>query len=177
MVDPVSRRAARLAALIALPVALVAGVVTFRVLAPGDGDEGAPRTGATTAVDVAAPSLAPRTAAVCRALLAKLPATLGDLARRPVTAGAEQNAAYGDPPVTVACGSTGPAPPPDPQLFAINGICWYAEDGKDARTWVLQGREVPLVVRVPTAYTGQDLVDLSTPIRDAVAEVAQLCRG
>jgi len=108
---------------------------------------------------------------------AKLPATLGDLTRRPVTAGAEQNAAYGDPPVTVACGSTGPAPPPDPQLFAINGICWYAEDGKDARTWVLQGREVPLVVRVPTAYTGQDLVDLSTPIRDAVAEVAQVCRG
>ena len=180
MVDPVSRRAARLAALIALPVALVAGFVTFRVLAPGgsaSGDGAAPGGGATTAVDVAAPSLAPRTATVCRALLAKLPATLGDLTRRPVTAGAEQNAAYGDPPVTVACGSTGPAPPPDPQLFAINGICWYAEDGKDARTWVLQGREVPLVVRVPTAYTGQNLVDLSTPIRNAVAEVAQVCRG
>jgi len=110
MVDPVSRRAARLAALIALPVALVAGFVTFRVLAPGgsaSGDGAAPGGGATTAVDVAAPSLAPRTATVCRALLAKLPATLGDLTRRPVTAGAEQNAAYGDPPVTVACGSTG----------------------------------------------------------------------
>jgi hypothetical protein len=178
MVDPVTRRAARLAALIALPAALVAGVVAYRVLAPDDGDGGAaPRAGATTAVEVAAPSLAPRTATVCRALLAKLPATLGDLSRRPVTAGPEQNAAYGDPPVIVACGTTGPTPPPDPQLFAINGICWYAEDGKDARTWVLQGREVPLVVRVPTAYTGQDLVDLSTPIRDAVAEVAQVCRG
>jgi hypothetical protein len=176
MVDPVTRRTARLATLIALPAALVAGIVTFRVLAPGD-DGGAPRGGAAAAVEVAAPSLTPRTATVCRALLAKLPATLGSLARRPVTAGAEQNAAYGDPPVTVACGTTGPTLPPAPQLFAINGICWYAEDGRDARTWVLQGREVPLVVRVPTAYTGQDLVDLATPIRDSVAEVAQVCRG
>jgi hypothetical protein len=43
------------------------------------------------------------------------------------------------------------------------------------RTWVLQGREVPVVVKVPTAYTGQDLVDLAIPVRDAVAEVARVC--
>ena len=35
------------------------------------------------------------------------PATLRDLAARPVTAGPEQNAAYGDPPLTVACGVPG----------------------------------------------------------------------
>jgi hypothetical protein len=177
MSDPVIRRAAKLAALFALPAALVAGVVTFRVLAAGRDDGSAPPgPAATSAVEIAAPSLSPRASTVCRALLAKLPERLGDLARRPVTAGAEQNAAYGDPAVTLACGTTGPTPPADAQYFAINGICWYAEDGKDVRTWVLQGREVPLVVRVPRAYTGQDLVDLSTPIRDTVAFVTQVCR-
>jgi hypothetical protein len=177
MSDPVTRRAAKLAALIALPAAIIAGVVTFRVLAPEDDRPAPPRPAATSAVDVAAPSLPPRTATVCRALLARLPDRLGELARRPVTGGAEQNAAYGDPAVTLACGAAGPTPPADAQYFAINGICWYAEDGRDVRTWVLQGREVPLVVRVPRAYTGQDLVDLSTPIRDTVAVVTQVCRS
>jgi hypothetical protein len=178
MSDPVTRRAARLAALIALPAALLAGVVAFRALAGGDaGSPPASRPAATSPVEVPAPSLNPRASTVCRALLAKLPDRLGELARRPVTGGAEQNAAYGDPAVTLACGTAGPTPPAGAQYFAINGICWYAEDGKDARTWVLQGREVPLVVRVPSAYTGQDLVDLATPIRDTIAEVAQVCRG
>src|SRR5688500_7339881 len=158
MSDPVTRRAAKLAALIALPAALVAGVVTCRVLAPRDDGSTPSRPAATSAVEIAAPSLSPRASTVCRALLAKLPDRLGALARRPVTAGAEQNAAYGDPAVTLACGTTGPTPPAGAQYFAINGICWYAEDGKDERTWALQGREVPLVVRVPRAYTGQDLV-------------------
>jgi hypothetical protein len=177
MADPETRRAARLAALIALPIALVAGVVAFRVLSGGKPAATRPSAAATTAVDVPAPPLASRPASVCLALLARLPDRLGALPRRPVTTGAEQNAAYGDPAVTVACGTTGPALPPDPQLFAINGICWYAEDGKDVRVWALQGREVPVVVRVPTVYTAQDLVDLAKPIKDTVAEVAQVCRS
>lgn len=179
MSDPVTRRAARLAALVALPVAIVAGVAAYRVLADRPGDVaagGSPRPAATTPVRVAAPELAERPTIVCRALLAKLPDRLGKLARRPVTAGPEQNAAYGDPAVTVACGTTGPVPPDGAPFFAINGICWYAEDGPDVRTWVLQGREVPLVVRVPTAYTAQDLVDLTKPINEAIAEVTPVCR-
>jgi hypothetical protein len=176
MSDPVTRRAARLAALVALPAALVAGVVAFRVLSPrpdAGGDIAAPN--ATTTVQVPAPSLAPRASTVCRALLAKLPDRLGELVRRPVSAGPEQNAAYGDPAVTVVCGTAGPTPPADAQYFAINGICWWVEDGRDVRTWVLQGREVPVVVTVPTVHTGQDLVDLAVPVRDAVAEVSKVC--
>ena len=177
MSDPVTRRAAKMAALIALPAALVAGLVAFRVMASRDAAGGASPPAATTPVEVAAPSLDQHATTVCRALLARLPDRLGDLARRPVTAGAEQNAAYGDPALTLACGTAGPTPPAGAQYFAINGICWYAEEGRDAHTWVLQAREVPMVVRVPNAYTAQDLVDLATPIRDTVAEVAQVCRG
>jgi Protein of unknown function (DUF3515) len=180
MSDPLTRRAARVAALVALPAAIVAGLVAYRVLADRSptGDVaagGSPRPSATTPVQVTAPALAERPTLVCRALLAKLPDHLGPLARRPVTAGPEQNAAYGDPAVTVACGASGPPPPAGAQFFAINGVCWYAEDGPDARTWVLQGREVPVVVRVPPAYTAQDLVDLAKPIRDAIPEVTPVC--
>ena len=41
------------------------------------------------------------------------------------------------------------------------------------RTWVLQGREVPMVVRVPSEYTAQDLVDLAKPINEAIAGECQ----
>jgi hypothetical protein len=181
MADPEIRRAARLAALIAVPAALVAGFVAFQILAPDDTPDGAPDdvtgTGAaaTSPVDVPAPSLAARPGTVCRALLAKLPDRLGDLARRPVTAGSEQNAAYGDPAVTIACGVPGPTPPDGAQYLQINGVCWYAEEGADAATWSLQEREVPLVVKVPKAYTAQDLVDLAKPVTDAIAQTTQVC--
>jgi hypothetical protein len=179
MADPDTRRAARLAALVAVPVALVTGFVAFQILSPdtaGDtpGETGAPA--ATTPVEMPAPSLADRPAIVCRALLARLPDRLGDLVRRPVTAGAEQNAAYGDPAVTIACGATGPTPPDGAQYFAINGVCWYAEEGRDAAAWTLQEREVPVVVMVPRAYTAQDLVDLAKPITEAIEKKTDVCR-
>jgi hypothetical protein len=175
MVDPDTRRAARLAALVAVPVAVVTGFVAFQILSPDDvEDTSAPA--ATTPVELPAPSLADRPATVCRALLAKLPDRLGDLVRRPVTAGAEQNAAYGDPAVRIACGVPGPTPPDGAQYFAINGVCWYAEEGRDAATWSLQEREVPLVVTVPRAYTAQDLVDLAKPINEAIVKTVDVCR-
>ncbi|MFC7763591.1 DUF3515 family protein [Catellatospora bangladeshensis] len=59
----------------------------------------------TAPVAVPAPSLNARQTTVCRALLSQLPDRLQDLPRRDVTAGHEQNAAYGDPAVTVACGA------------------------------------------------------------------------
>ncbi len=55
-------------------------------------------------VALRSPALAPSDAAgVCRRSTAQLPATVVGRHRRPVS-GAEQNAAYGDPPITVACG-------------------------------------------------------------------------
>jgi hypothetical protein len=169
---PVERRAARVAALVAVPVAVVAGIAVHRVL-----DRGAPppAAGATTAVEMPARPLADRPAAVCRALFVRLPGNFGALARRPVTSGPEQNAAYGDPPVTVACGAPGPSAPPGAQYLAIDGVCWYAEVGTDRAVWTLAGREVPVVVTIPARYTGQDLVDLAGPVKAAVPETASLC--
>jgi hypothetical protein len=181
MGDPITRAAARVAVLVAVPVALVAGFVAFRVLDTGDdptvsGSTGAPsRPRSTAPVQMPAPPLGARAAAVCRALAATLPDHLGDLVRRPVTAGADQNAAYGDPAVTVACGTPGPSAPPAADYLEINGICWYPERGVDAATWTLRGHEVPVVVTVPTEYTGQYLADLAKPVSDAVAQTSTGC--
>jgi hypothetical protein len=159
-----------------VPIAVLAGVLAFKVLEPG-GDRAAPapRPQATSAVDVPAPALAERPATVCRELSARLPDRFGDLARRPVSGGDAQNAAYGDPPVRIACGAAGPAVPVGAQYFAINGVCWYAAPEPDATVWSLQGREVPVVVTVPSRYTGEDLVDLAGPITATIPETTRVC--
>ena len=181
MADPDTRRAARIAAFVAVPVAVVTGFVAFQVLSPDDDPAGpgsaaaSPRPVPSTPVEVSAPPLSERAATVCRALFAKLPDHFGDLPRRPVTAGPEQNAAYGDPAVTVACGVAGPTPPARAQFFEVNGVCWYTEDVTGDRRWSLQEREVPVLVTVPAAYKGEDLVDLSKPVSEAIAEVKQVC--
>lgn len=180
MVDADTRRAARIAAVVALPLALLAGYIAFQVMSPDDPEEPASTAASarpvpSTPVEMAAPELATRPAAVCRALLSKLPEHFGDLARRPVTAGAEQNAAFGEPAVTVACGTAGPTPPAGAQYFAINGTCWYQDDTAGARRWSLQGREVPLVVTIPSVYNGENLVDLQKPVSDTIPEVTKVC--
>ncbi len=78
MADPVTRSAARWAALIALPVALVAGLIAYRVLsrsgnAPAASPSPAPQ--ATAPVAMPAPSLPVRDALVCQSLVSHLPVT------------------------------------------------------------------------------------------------------
>lgn len=174
MADPATRAAARTAGLVALPIALLAGFLAYRTIGEEHGSEPA-RARSTTPVTMAAPRLDERPAAVCRALFARLPDRLGDLDRRPVTTGAEQNAAYGDPPVTLACGAAGPSAPAGAQFFELNGVCWYPQEGAEATVWVLRGREVPVVVVVPKEHTGQLLVDLAGPISATVASTGVAC--
>src|SRR5213592_2457823 len=156
--------AARVATLAALPVALLAGVLAFWWLG---GFTRAPETGP---VPLPAATLDAQTATVCRAVLARLPDKDGRLRRRPVTAGAEQNAAYGDPPVTVACGAVAvPSLPPTATIYHLSGVCWYASEAGDATVWTSLYHEVPVQARVPRAYEqpGQLVIQFSGPVRDA----------
>jgi hypothetical protein len=167
--DRDTRGATRLAAVIALPVALVAGLVSVWVLggfrSPHPATSPAPQ--ATGAVAMAAPRLSPSPAAVCRALVAALPDVLRDRHRRPVSAGAGQNAAYGDPPITLACG-TGPLPSVEPtaDVYALSGVCWYARPGRDSTAWTAVDRTVTITVTVPNGYSGQGqwVIEFSGPI-------------
>lgn len=169
--DRVARTAALWATLVALPVAVLAGVLIFSTLSGGSA--AAPRQTAPSLspvpvpsgpVTMPAPALPARAAAVCRTALQRLPAALRGLPRRTVTAGPAQNAAYGEPAITLACGvpqppmcpserQTGPGCVPwDTELLNMNRICWYAQRGGAANTFTTMDREIPVRVTVPALY-------------------------
>ncbi|GAB3955574.1 hypothetical protein GCM10027614_65350 [Micromonospora vulcania] len=110
------------------------------------------RVQSTAPVEMAAPALAARPATVCRALLSQLPSTVRDLAQRPVTAGPEQNAAYGDPALTVACGGTEPTLPATDEVWRVNGVCWHPVEQDGATTLTTVDRETLVTVRIPGSY-------------------------
>jgi hypothetical protein len=113
---------------------------------------------------MAGPKLAARPAEVCLAVTSQLPVKVRDLAARKVSAGPEQNAAYGEPPLTVACGVAQPkmcaslddtgtgCVPLDTELLNMNKVCWYASQQGDAAVFTTMDREVPVQVTVPKQY-------------------------
>jgi len=187
MTDRPTLTPARVATLAALPIALIAGLLVFWLLGgfdagkPGGGPDAGqpdgraaspsatPRAQSSAPVAMPAPSLDQRRATVCRALLSQLPDAVRELRRRPVTAGPEQNAAYGDPAITLACGV--PAVSVEPTAIVFNlGPCWYADQRPDATVWTTVDREVPVRVTVPIGYAapGQWVAAFSPPLVAAV---------
>ncbi|WP_415858539.1 DUF3515 family protein [Micromonospora rifamycinica] len=170
--DRSTRRAALLATLVAVPVTVaVAGFTVARLspepptAAPGPSPTSLrPQSGAP--VEMAAPALAERPGVVCRALVSQLPATVRELAQRPVTAGPEQNAAYGDPALTVACGGPEPTIEPTADVWTVNRVCWYAAERPDATVLTTLDRETAVTVTVRRAYEGP--LQWLSPISDAV---------
>ncbi len=186
MADDVTRRAARLATIITVPVVLVAGVLAFVLLRGVGGGGGAepgrsaaPRVQATGPVTMPAPRLTARQTTVCRALLSQLPHALRDLPQRPVTAGPEQNAAYGDPAITLACGTTLPSYPPTDTVLGLDGVCWYAAEGAAGSSWTTLDREVPVTVTVPAGYDQPSgwVIQFSTPVAAAIPSAAKVPYG
>ncbi len=173
--DPATRSAALWAAVIAVPITVIVGLVVFSQITPqnaepaADSASSAPVAVPSTPVQMAAPSLNERTTQVCLAVTSQLPTALRGMPARPVSAGPEQNAAYGEPPVTVACGVTQPTMcervdgghdgcvPLDATMLAMNGVCWYAAEGPAKDTFTTMDREVAVQVTVPASYsqTGQ----------------------
>ena len=187
MADPITRTAARIAVLIAVPLALLAGIGTFALLggfSGGSADEPAaapdPVTPqATTPVPTEERALTEREEIVCRALLANLPDEVAGLPQRPVTAGAEQNAAYGDPALTVACGVEEVTYELTDQVWPVSGVCWYADERPDGTVLTTLDREVPVRVSVPAAYDAplQQVAGLSQPIVDSIRSTDEAPTG
>lgn len=176
MARPVPRSAVLLATLVAVPVAVLAGLGTFAVLRdttsppPVAVTTSPPAPVPTGPVEMAAPPLTDREELVCRALVSQLPTELDGLAQRQVTAGPEQNTAYGEPPVTVACGGAPPSFQPTDQLHPWEGVCWHPSETPTGSVWTALGREVPVRVTVPTSYDGpfQLVLEFSRPIAETV---------
>lgn len=104
----------------------------------------------------------------CAPVLAALPTVLGPgLVRRPVVDGGSRAAAWGDPPVTLLCGTATAdpnaqqvqvGPPAGPLLsFAIG------HDGA-ATTFTAVGLRIPVLVRVPEDADSTVLVPLVTAL-------------
>ncbi len=165
--DPATRSAALWATVIALPVAVLVGFLVFAQFRPASEPAAAPSASApvvvpSTPVEMAAPKLSERAAQVCLAVTSQLPTQVRNLPARKVSAGPEQNAAYGEPPLTVACGVAQPqmcerlgdtgCVPLDTELLIMNQVCWYAEQTGDGATFTTMDREVPVRVTVPAGY-------------------------
>lgn len=177
--DRTTRSAALIATLVALPVTALVGALAFTQLSPDEPAEpvtapsptaSAPRAQSTAPVEMAAPALRERPATVCRALLSQLPPTVNDLPQRPVTAGPEQNAAYGDPALTLACGGAEPTVGETDDVWTVNKVCWYAREETDATVLTTLDRETAVTVRVPRSY-GQALQWVSPISETIVASV------
>lgn len=185
MADRLSRRAALWATMAATPLALLAGLGVFAAMSDSasDGPAADPEVSAspsaspqaTGPVTVAAPKLAERAELVCRALLSRLPDRLRDRVRRPVTAGPEQNAAYGDPAITLSCGAPAATFPPTDEVYLLDRVCWHAARTAQGTVWTTVDREVPVRVTMPPAYAepGQWVIEFSAPMIAAVSPIDQ----
>jgi len=166
--DRTTRTAALWATAIAVPVTVLVGVLAFAVGSP-DREPAAPPSAAapvavpSTPVPMTAPRLSERAAQVCLAVTSQLPTAVRNLPARTVSAGPEQNAAYGEPPLTVACGVPQPqmcasldggpdCVPLDTELLIMNRVCWYAEQTPEAAVFTTMDREVAVRVSVPLSY-------------------------
>jgi hypothetical protein len=162
--------------MITVPVVLLAGVLVFVFLSgANDGTGGpagspSPRVQATGPVAMPARKLSARQATVCRALLSQVPHAIRDRVQRPVTAGAKQNAAYGDPAITLACGTAVPSFPPTDTVLKTDSVCWYAATGPDGSVWTTLDREVPVTVTVPAFYeqAAQWVIEFAAPVAATV---------
>jgi hypothetical protein len=168
--DRTTRTAAFWSTAVAVPVAVLVGVLIVVRFLPGTDRTDRPDAAATSPaavpaepVPVAAPKLTPRAAQICLAVTSQLPSAIRTLPARKVTAGPEQNAAYGEPPITVQCGGPPPAMcatlaggsgcvPLDTELLIMNDVCWYAASGTRANVFTTMDREVAVRVTVPSTY-------------------------
>jgi hypothetical protein len=188
--DTTTRSAAVWATAIAVPVAVLVGLLIFWRVVPTGEAATQPSPSATqpavvpsAAVRMAAPKLSEGTARICLAVTSQLPTAVRDLPARKVSAGPEQNAAYGEPPITVSCGVPQPTMcervdgghagcvPLDAVMLKMNDVCWYGQDGPATDVFTTMDREVAVQVKVPSSY--EQTAQWANEFSDAVVKTVK----
>lgn len=166
-----------LATVIAVPVAVLTGVVVYNLGMPAASSS--PNVQASGPVTLSAQALGERPAVVCRALVAKLPPAVRTKQRRPVTAGSEQNAAYGDPALTLQCGVAAATYPATDNLYLLDSVCWHSRVDGDSTVWTTVDREVPVRVTVPGSAVGasQWAIAFSRSVAESVPSLKETPSG
>jgi hypothetical protein len=171
-----SRLPAIVATVVALPIAVVAGMFVFNAIAPAAEDPD-PAEEDLAPVSVAVPELSDEDAVICLALTATAPETAGGLQARPVeadgsttsqVAASEAVMAYGDPATVATCGAEPVAVEDTAAVFKLNGVCWFSDEA--GLEWTTLDRQVPVGVSVPEGNEQpvDVLNDLSTVIGEKV---------
>lgn len=169
-----SRLPAVVATVVAVPVAVAAGIFVFNAIAPAAEDSDLARENLSP-VSVDVPELSDEDAVVCLALTATAPDTAGGLEARPVEGGADGGTvaaeaviAYGDPATVATCGAEPVAVEDTEAVFKLNGVCWFSDEA--GLEWTTLDRQVPVGVSVPeeNEQPVDVLNDLSTVIGEKV---------
>ena len=161
-----SRLPAIVATIVAVPVAVVAGIVVFNAIVPEDP---APAREDLSPVSVEVPALSDEDAVVCLALTATAPDSAGGLDARPIEGdahAAEYVLAYGDPAVVATCGVEPVSVEDTASVFKLNGVCWFSDE--DGAEWTTLDRQVPVGVSVPTDH--EQPVDVLNELSTVIAE-------
>lgn len=148
---------------IALPLALVVGVLVFWLLRPGNGAAEPRARAAAGAITVAMEPSDPES--WCARTIPKLPRRLAGLDRRAVeSAGAV--AAWGDPALVLRCGVPTPAAlKPDAQLFTINRVAWVAAEKQDGTTiWTTTSLPAHVELTVPQQHSADAAARILNPL-------------
>ncbi|GAB2629563.1 DUF3515 domain-containing protein [Prescottella soli] len=161
------RHPALIATAVALPVALVVGVIAAAAIAN--------RTPAKESVGLGPVEAPAAQSAECTELMGNLPENLGDYTRAELRDPAPEATAAWQPtegdPVVMRCGL--PRPPEFNQaspLSVVDGVQWFeisgAAQGIEASTWYTVDRGVYVALTVPNGSG-------PTPLQDASAAVTQ----
>ncbi len=187
--DRTTRSAALWATVVAVPVAVLVGLLIYWQVVPGGKTTVKPKSAVaqpaalpSTPVQLAAPALNAATAQICVGLISQLPTKVRSLLPRKVSAGSDQNAAYGEPALTVACGVTQPTlcervdgghtdcVPLDATMVKMNDVCWYAQSGPATNVFTTMDRDVAVRVVVPASYdqAAQWANEFSDPVAETI---------
>ncbi|QGF25285.1 DUF3515 family protein [Raineyella fluvialis] len=123
------------------------------------------------------PQVDDATRTTCSALVADAPATLLGSPRRATTGSLA--VAWGDPPITLACGGPKPAGlTATSPCLEVNGVGWWSQDGTTGTIFTTVGRAVYVQVGVPNAYgnSGDALAELA-PIVSRHDTLLRPCAG
>ncbi|MFD6859452.1 DUF3515 domain-containing protein [Rhodococcus sp. NPDC060090] len=165
------RSPAVIATAVALPIALLTGIVVAAVMVS--------RNPVTSPVGLGPVPAPEAESSACTDLLAALPENIGDFARAeladpaPVGAAAWQAADASE--VVVRCGLERPAEfDQAAALQIIDGVQWFevsgAEQGIDASTWYVVDRPVYVALTVPNGSGPTPLQDISAAVADVLPQ-------
>lgn len=166
-----SRLPAVVATVVAVPVAVAAGLLVFNAIAPAEEVEEDSVHADMSAVTVEVPELTEDDATICLALTASAPETAGGLEARPVEGEDGESAseivlAYGDPATVATCGADAVEVEDTAAVYKLNGVCWYSDE--EGREWTTLDRQVPVAVSVPEE--NEQPVDVLNDLSTVIAE-------